>query len=148
MKHYEDMKQKYNLPESTKLEAYFHVEEEDDKTTVLLEISKKIQEKINTYLNLMEELLNPETISHSHEAGVFDEEEKKVILRIYQKMHYLSRKKLLMDIEYDEESYAGFIDEACKSYESMAEDLKTVLKKVKDSWNRSENKKIALSYFG
>lgn len=148
MKKYENLKKKYALPEFEELNKYFEIDEEDEKNLILREIIKKIQEKINQFAHLLQEMLNPEDISSSHESGTFTEDEKKNILKLYQKICYLSRKKILVDIEYDEELCANFVKESYEEYKEIVPELKKVVNKIKDSWNKSEKKKIELSYFG
>ena len=145
---YAEIKKKYELPEFENINKDFQISSIEEKDFLLKEISKKMTEKIELFSNILEEILNPERISSSHESSMFTDLEKKEILRVYRKLHLFQRENSCLEITYEEEENAKFIEKIFNEWQEIKPMLKKTLTKLKESWNHDKKSKLELSYFG
>ncbi|MBU1202065.1 MAG: hypothetical protein KJ583_05885 [Nanoarchaeota archaeon] len=148
MKEYLTLQKKYSLPTIESLDKYFQVSSIEEKKFLLKEMTKKIHEKIYLFTELLEDILNPETLSSSHESSMFNEEEKKEILKVFRKLQYYNKQYLLLEISSDENEQAQFIKEILSEWETITFELKKIIIKIRNSWNKDKKIKLELGYFG
>ncbi|MBC8500710.1 MAG: hypothetical protein ISS25_00435 [Nanoarchaeota archaeon] len=148
-KEYNQLRKKYKLPRWKELDKGFQISTIESKKFLLKEIAKKINEKIEFFSSLLEEIFNPETkLSSLHESNTFNDEEKKEVLKIYRKLYFYYRKNSYLEISYDEKETAEYIKEFFDAWQTIKPELKKIITKIKDSWNSDKKTNLELSYFG
>ncbi|MBU0472404.1 MAG: hypothetical protein KKF89_01905 [Nanoarchaeota archaeon] len=60
-KEYEQLQKKHDLPTLNNMDKDFQISTIEAKKFLLKEIAKKMNEKIESYANLLEQILNPES---------------------------------------------------------------------------------------
>ncbi len=147
MEEYVKLAKKLNLPSFEEMNSYFQIADIEDKN-ILHEVVKKIHDQTTHFTNMLEEIINPEHLRSLNEAGMFSEEDKKIILRLYRKLQHTNRQKDLLEVEFEEEAYINFINNSFNEYKLIKDDLKGIIKKLRDCWNKNKNTKLELGYFG
>jgi len=148
-KAYNKFKDKYDLPEFTKLNEYFDVEEVNLDTEFLLrKIRIVISEKITNYLRFFETILNPSNapIFFFKVIKKLDSKDKENLSKIYEQLGNLEIEMVRLDLEYDEKKEAEFIKNIFKVFSQIKVDVLRIINKMLDnSENKREDKS---SYFG
>lgn len=150
MKEYKELKNKYDIPAYKDINKDFLISTiEEEEEFYSREIAKKMDEKIEFFANILEEILSPDTkLSSLHESNLFNENEKKDILRIYRKLIYNNRKYTFLEISYDEEQTAKYVKEFYEEWQDIKPELKKIFNRIKSSWTHDKKTKLELSYFG
>lgn len=149
---YKFFRQKYNLPEFSKLNEVFDIEELDVETEFFLRrVRKIICEQIVNYLRFFEVVLNP--LSGNVPAFFFkivkriDNEDKETLTKIYEKFGNFEIEVVKLDLDYSEEKEAEFIKNVFKIFLDIKEGLLKIVSKMTNS-GTGNSKKESGSYFG
>lgn len=147
---YNILKAKYNLPEFSKLNELFDIEEINPETEFLLKkIRENIEEKISEYTRFIEVILNPSnaTIFFFKILRKLDSSDREILSRIYEKLSKFELKIISLDLKYKEESEAEFIKE---SYDMFNKEMKEQLLKIIDKLSDGEENSTSFngSYLG
>lgn len=144
---YNILKAKYNLPEFSKLNELFDIEEINPETELLLKrIRENIEEKISEYTRFIEVILNPSnaTIFFFKILKKLDSSDREILSRIYEKLSKFELKIISLDLKYKEESEAEFIKESYNIFiKEIKENLLRIIEKLSieeensDSFNRN-----------
>ena len=150
IKKYNQLKEKYNLPEFSELNETFDIEEIDSETELILrKIRKNIGEKMANYSRFTEIILNPSNapIFFFKILKKLDNADKDSLSKIYEILGNYELKSLSLDIDYNEKNEAEFIKE---SYNIFNKNIKNELLKIIEKLNSPEenSQKINGSYFG
>lgn len=149
-KQYEELKQKYNLPEFSELNEVFDIEEVDPETDFLLrKIRRTMSEKISGYLRFVEILLNPSNapIFFFKLIKKLDGSDKENIASIYEKLGKFEIQIISLDLEYSEEKEVEFINNMYKAFnDKIKKDFLAIIEKLKNG--KENSKKTNGSYFG
>ncbi len=151
-KEYIKFKEKYNLPEFTKLNEYFDIEElgECETEFLLRKIRKIISEKTAGYLRFFETLLNPNNtpIFIFKLIKKINEEDKRQLSEIYETLGRFELETVELDLDYNESKEAEFIKKACDIMnKELSRKLLDIIEKMNDN-NKSGEEKDKVSYFG
>jgi len=150
-KQYEELRKKYDLPEFSKLNELFDIEEVDIETEFLLrKIRRTISEKISGYMRFVEILLNPSNapIYFFKLIKKLDNSDRENITSIYEKLGEFEIQMVSLDLEYSEENEAEFIDKIYKTFnDQIKNDFLVIMEKLKNG-EENNSKKINGSYFG
>ena len=148
-KEYEPLKKKYNLPEFFVLDTELEISSIDEPAFLLRKIRKKIEERIEYFCKILEEILQPDTcLSGLHECKFFDENQKKEIYALYKKLMILNRHALELSILNDEGQDASFIISVLKDWAEIKRNLVTWVGQLKDNWEKETEVKEDVGYFG
>lgn len=147
---YNILKVKYNLPEFSKLNELFDIEEINPETQLLLKkIRENIEEKISEYTRFIEVILNPSnaTIFFFKILKKLDSSDRESLSLIYERLSKFELKTISLDIKYKEESEAEFIKE---TYNIFNKEMKEDLLKIIDKFNNGEENSTSFngSYLG
>lgn len=146
---YEKLVERYSLPEYSELGRYFAIEGIDDDDNILKEIIKKIHLKVESYASMIESLIQPDsTLGSMHEASYLDEDKKKNLIKLFAKLMSLERTLVLENLEFEEETAAKTIKASVAEWKELLPELKSLLKNMKDSWNKETIVKEERGYFG
>ncbi len=148
---YDLLKEKYGLPEFDLIARDFDVEKVLEKETrfILREVRIAISEKISSYLNLFETLINPS----SPPMFIFsvlrnlNSEDKEAIKKIYKRLSKFQIEAMKLDTIYEESKEVLYVKEAIKEWQNLKVeiyDLIDDLDKKSEEDNGSKNR----GYFG
>ncbi|MBT3642830.1 hypothetical protein HN604_01765 [archaeon] len=148
---YEELREKYSLPEFDKLAEDFDIEKvsEKESTFILREIRRMIHEKLSAYLSLFEMLVNP-SAPPMFMFGVIKKmngDHKELIKKVYENLVKLQISIMKLDTVYSEKSEAEFIIRSFSEWQ----DMKVKIHDLIDSFEQNVEKNDSLkktSYFG
>lgn len=145
---YEELKQKYNLPELDKINFEFEIDKENE--FILREIRRKINTKVNAYLDIIEGVIQPEasSMSQMYEVNFMTEKGKQKALDFYKRLMKISRWSDEIAITLDEEQEAEFIKKVFEEWKDIKSDMVTIIQKMKKSWEKELKQDNDMRYMG
>ena len=149
-KSYSGLQEKHQLPSLDDLEHEYGLIDLEVEKYPLVEVRKRVSEKIDAYCAIMAGLLEGESmISNIMEAKVLDEKTKTEIFDIYKILMRYSRQINILALSYDELDEANFIKEFTIEWDTLKDKIKSILTKLRDSWDTElESNHEILSYLG
>ena len=146
---YAQERKRFNLPDFNKIDFEFEISSLEETKFILREVRRKMIDKIEHFINLLEEVLQPETtVANLHECNFFDQEEKEKIFRLYSKLMRLNRKSLCLDLSPNDKEEADFIITLFNEWIDLKKDVALVLNKMKESCEIEAETKENPQYFG
>lgn len=147
---YDELRKKYNLPDYKAMDMDFDISHIDDGEFLLRDVNGKIAERVEAFVNVLMELLQPDTASLAglHECRFFNDEEKREIYEVYKKLMMLHRASLEISVYNDEKKLAGFVKDTYGAWPSMKERMLAIIRKMKESWKKESSDKGELGYLG
>jgi len=147
---YEDLQKLHGLPKFEDLDYIFEISAIEEDDFYLRNIRRHIIERLKVYIEILEDLIHPNsTVSAYHECKFFDDEQKRKIYDLYGRLMSLVRSSNLLDLQQKPELDAGFIKDTHKSWPSLVDDMVKILKKLQACWSEEEiSDKSVSSYFG
>ncbi|MBI1969771.1 hypothetical protein HYS48_03690 [Candidatus Woesearchaeota archaeon] len=137
------------LPDFSLLDREFEISTIENTQFLLREIRRKIVERIETLVDLLEEFLQPEaTVVNLQESKVFTEAEKKDMFVLFRKCMLAHRSALQIGISGKEEEHAKFIAEITADWDKVKKQMHRILEKVKEAWRIDESVEEETGYFG
>ena len=145
---YQELEKKYNLPSYDELNNEFEISSIDCEDFLLREIRRKIAEKVELYVKLLDEWLNPEaSISNMHESKLFNDKDRNDIFQVYKRLMFFDRYSIESALSEDEKS-AEFIKDVFKEWDEVKQKIAGFVKKAKESWLEEVDVKQELGYMG
>jgi hypothetical protein len=148
---YGKFKDRYNLPEFSRLNEIFDIEEiECDSEFLLRKIRRIASERIAGYLRFIEIILNPSNAPMFFFKLIkkLEENDKNILNDVYELLGKFEVEVIALDLEYNEKKEADFIK---KSYEALKNNVSRqmlgVVSKMGNGQNQ-EKKEEKGSYFG
>ena len=114
----------------------------------LRDLSDKMIQRTYTYISLLEDLLQPDSIASMHEANFLRMHLTIKINDVYKKLMKLNRNLLLFRLNYEENKFKDVIANYIKSWNEIKPDLNIILTEMKDSWNKTVIHKNEGGYLG
>ena len=148
---YEKLKKEYPiLPEYNKLNHEFEISTIENTDFLLREIKRKIGEKFEPLLDLLEHIITPDTNSFSdmYECRCYTNGEKKIVIDIFRHLMEQYRSLLETDLIADDKVDAETIR---KLYDIWLQEKKQILpylKKIRECWQKHVEIKEVLEYLG
>jgi hypothetical protein len=150
-KEYNLFKDKYDLPEFSELNKIFDIEEIDPDTDFLLrKVRRVVSERVAGYLRFIEVVLNPSNAPMFFFKLIkkLEESDKKGLTEIYEILGKFELKIIKLDLEYDENKEAKFINDVYETFkEKVSKNLLDVVEKMGNGVGK-EKKVDSGSYFG
>ena len=149
-KQYSELRKKYRLPEFKEINYEFELSDLDETDFLIKSIIRRIAEKLDFFIGLFEELLQPDgsNLSAMHESRVFEDNEKKEAYNLYRKLMILSRRTIELSLNSNEKDEAEFISGFFSEWKPIKEELKKYLNKIKESWKTETDIKEDIGYLG
>lgn len=122
----------------------YHVPEDAANIRVILE---KLQERLEYYIKIVTQILQPEEFHSLHECTIFDETEKVDIFELYKNMMILHRELLKADIKNDEDDMLSTLTYAHSELTRFKPQMLVVVAKMQDSW-KQKGTNGRVRYFG
>jgi len=148
-KEYEALKKKYKLPEFEQLDKNFEISCIEHAKLLHVNIRKRIVEKIETFCDVLENLIHPNTdITSMYEDKFFSDKEKEKMFDLYKKLMVFARKALQLSIEADEKEDAEFIRDISTEWRGIKEEFHKITNKLKESWEKEIESESKMEYLG
>jgi len=148
---YERFKEQYELPEFSKLNEVFDIEDLCDCETefLLRKIRKIISEKVAGFLRFFEIILNPSNAPMFFFKLIkkLDKKDKENLTKIYGDLGNLEIEVVKLDLDYSEEKEAEFIKKIFGFFNGIKKEILEIVDKMVNS-NGVCSKKESGSYFG
>ena len=127
-------KLKSDLKNVQELLLEYHVPEDATHVKVVLE---KIQERLEYYIKILIQILQPEDFHSLHECTVFDDSEKTKIFDMYKNMMILHREIVKSEIKNEEKDIVATIHYAHSELKKFKPEMVNIVHKMQDSWRRT-----------
>jgi len=127
---------KYDLPSLNDFEKDFGRVEKVDNY-ILSEFRKKIAEKIDYFISIIESLVQPDNnLSGIYESRYLSDEQRQELFEIFRILMSHSRKSSSLSTYYDEEKEADFIKEFYNEWQDMKSIIENYLALLSDMWKK------------
>ena len=151
-KDYEALREKYGLPEYSKLvEDFNSIERASDVETdyLIREIRRFIADKFFNFHRFIEILLNPSNapmyiFSMIKTLGADD---KKKLSDIYKEIAKTEIRVMELDLNFSEKKEADFIKDSFKLWQSIKNDFSSIIDVIKKNWD-AKSEEGRRDYFG
>jgi hypothetical protein len=148
---YNDLAQKYSLPEFKEIAEDFDIEKITDKESIFLirEVRRTMNEKISAYIHLFETLINP----NSPPMFVFSilrnvsTSDKETIKKIYKALSRTQIEVMKLDTIYNDKDEAKFINETFIIWQELKPIVYKLIEGFESSFEEDDSDKNK-SYFG
>jgi len=133
---YEKLKKKHSLPDFKELDESFEVSTIDREEFLLREIRRKIDEKIELYIKLLERLLQPDpsSLSDMYECKIFEDDEKDELYQLFKKLMYFDRFSIETSVGENDKRSSDFINKFWREWPEIKGKFLNFAKKAKDEW--------------
>jgi len=150
-KEYKDLGEKYGLPSFDSLAEDFDVEKifEKESSFMLREIRRAMNEKLCSYSNLMENLINLNSIPMFILSSIknLNSNDKSKIKEIYDKLSIKQIEVMKLDTIYKEEDEAKFVNDTHKLWQELKPEILKIINKLEEKSEENNNSKER-GYFG
>lgn len=148
-KAYKELKEKHSLPDYNSLNQEFEISSIEEEDFLLRNIRKKILEKIDFTLSIMDDILHPESgFSSYKESGAFSESDRNKIIEMYKRLMFFKRSSTELSFDDSDELNAKFINDFMGEWPKMKETSLVFVRKLKESWQKDILKKEIVGYLG
>lgn len=137
-----------DLPSFETLDQEFSISQIDAETHLLIEIKKKIAEKLEPTIDFLSGLLNPEGLTNMFECRNMTKKDQQSILQTYQHLMEHYRYILETDIISTDDAHADAITSITKAWLSNKKPLLEIISKTRCSWQKNIEPKEILEYLG
>jgi hypothetical protein len=146
---YNKLKKQHTLPDYDLLDKEFEISTIEEEAFLLRSIRKKMLEKIDFSIKLLDDMLHPEAGFASYrESSIFNEAEREQIINTYKKLMFFNRSATELALNDSDESNTKFINDFTQSWPDLKEPILTFVRKLKDSWKKDVSKKEVVGYLG
>lgn len=151
-----DIKERYSaiakthsLPKFEEMDSEFELHD-CDGNHVLKSVLKKMAEKLEFYVNLIADILQPDAsnIAGMHETGFFTSKEKSEMYELIKKLMKTHRAIVELCLENNEKAQAQFLRQFFSEWKEMKKELLAIIKKVKECWEKDAPSDEKAGYFG
>ena len=150
-KRYNELRKKHKLPEFKEIDNEFEISDLEETDFLLRAIIRRMEEKLDFYSTMLEELLQPDTsnLYAMHETRYFDDDEKKQMYELYTKLMNFNRQSIEVSLEHNKKEESDFINNLFNEWKELKQELLGFVKKMKASWKTKETDiKEDLGYLG
>ncbi len=125
---------KSNLQNIQELLKEYHVPEDAPHVKIVLE---KMQERLEHYIKILIQILQPEEFHSLHECTSFDDSEKSKIFEMYKNMMILHREILKSEIRNEEKDIVATISYAHSELKKLKPEMINIIHKMQESWKKT-----------
>jgi hypothetical protein len=112
----------------------YHVPEDATHVKIVLE---KIQERVEYYIKILIQILQPEEFHSLHECTSFDDADKTKIFDMYKNMMILHREIIKSEIKNEETDIVTTINYAHSELKKLKPEMINILHKMQESWKKT-----------
>ena len=148
LKKYNELRDKFSLPEYTDLDFNFEIGFPDDKN-VLRAVRKKMSEKLEQYTKFIEELIQPDSsFSSMYDVKDFSDDFKKKVFSLFRRMMVFYKESIKLNMAISDEKDAEFVKDLYEFWLEVKNDVIVIIDKIKDTWEKDDDDKHITEYFG
>ncbi|MBI2650757.1 hypothetical protein HYX04_05620 [Candidatus Woesearchaeota archaeon] len=150
-KQYIELRKKHRLPDFKEIDFEFEISDLEETSFLLRAIIRKMEEKLDFYSTMLEEVLQPDTsnLYAMHETRYLDDDEKKQMYGLYTKLMNFNRQSIEVSLGHNEKEEADFISSLFNDWKALKQELMVFVKKMRASWKTEEaDIKEDLGYLG
>ena len=145
---YEELKNKYDLPNYDELENDFELGSIEDNQ-ILRAIRKKIGDKIDFLHHFLDNFIQPDTMYSSlHEIDAFNDSDREKLIALYKKIMMLHRELIKLNLNFGEEADAKFIKGFYEQWDELKKEIIYFIEKAQNSWCTDDIKGFNIDYLG
>ncbi len=146
---YKQLKEKHSLPEFKLLNQEFEISSIEEEDFLLRNIRKKILEKIEFALSILDDILHPDSgFATYNESGAFSESDRNDILEMYKRLMYFKRLSTELSFDDSDGLNAKFINDFMGEWPKIKETTLVFVRMLKESWQKDITKKEIVGYLG
>jgi len=146
---YQEVKQKYSLPEFTQLEDEFDLLLAESEYP-LKAIRKQMEEKLDFLAEILGDILqpSPDSFPQMHECEYILDNDKNIVLEVYKEIKFLTRSINESQLENNEQKNAELIKIIAHRWPELKNKALPIVSKLKHSWKKQVSPSERLGYFG
>ncbi|MFC1741695.1 hypothetical protein ACFL3V_04125 [Nanoarchaeota archaeon] len=146
---YDELRKKHSLPDFKQMDAEFEISSIEEESFLLRNVRKKVLEKIEFSIKLLDDILHPESgVASYRESTIFEKSEQDHVLRLYKQLMYYNRLSVELTFSDSDESNAEFINQFMKDWPNLKKDILLFVRKLKECWRNEIMKKEVVGYLG
>ena len=147
---YNKLSKKYKLPKFKEIDDEFEISTLETPKFLIRNILRKIAEKLEFYIEVIGNLVHPDTssISTMYEVRYFSDEEKNEMYNSFKKLMTSNRYIIKLILMNDEKRQTEFLKDFFVDWLTMKKELINYLDKMKESWEKESTIEEDLGYFG
>lgn len=147
---YNQFKEKYDLPDFSLISQSLEISCFDDSEHVLSTIKKKIQDKVNKYIDILDSVVQPDTSTASmYENRFITDQERQKSFECFKKLMIISKDCELASLLEEDEKNAAAIKAFFNDLPEINSWMNTLITKLKESWEQnSDAHEEVFQYFG
>lgn len=146
---FKNLQKKHGLPTYADLDHEFEIASIESKDHLLRAIRRKIEERLEYYAKLLEELLQGEpTFTNLHELRDLTDDRKEKIYVLYKSIMGKVRESMEIAIENDEVRTADYIKSSHAFWQERKGELGTIIAQMKESWEKEGSLTERQEYLG
>lgn len=147
---YKKLEKKHKgLPPFARLNRAFEISRIEDTQFLLREIRRKIAERIEGSIKILEEVLQPEVnLTRLRESEAFSEEEKKEMFTFYRRCMMLNRWGWEIEIMGEDKLDVAFIVKTYTEWDNIKKTMQKILQKMREQWKGDLDIKSETWYLG
>jgi len=147
---YNKLSKKYKLPKFKELDDEFEISTFETPKFLIRNILRKIAEKLEFYIEVIGNLVHPDTssISTMYEVRYFSDDEKNEMYNSFKKLMTSNRYIIKLILMNDEKRQTEFLKDFFVDWLTMKKELINYLDKMKESWEKESTIEEDLGYFG
>jgi hypothetical protein len=148
--HYKECQTRFHLPAFAILDKEFEVSTIEKPAFLLRNIRRKISERIDHVIQLLDPLIQPDPNSFMHvqEYRALNDSERHELISNFQELNALFLACIEAELAADEAQDAAVISKATESWPKLREALRPFIQKVASSWLKRVEHKAHVGYFG
>ena len=149
-KKYIELSKKYKLPKFNEIDSELELSSFDNANFLLKDALRSIVDKLDFYVNLITNLLQPDaaSLSSMHETRFFAQDERNEVYSLFKIIMKHYRSAILLILENDEKKQADFLNRFFNEWLGIKKELLLYLEKMKESWDKETTIDEDLGYLG
>lgn len=149
---YEPLAKNYGLPDFEKLNSEFEIynsfmQVETKPEFLLRNIRRRMVDRFYTWINYLHNFIyaNQQSLILMNEFQQFSEEEKQEIIMIVNKIMFINRLSLKLEVTQEESEDAHFIKKYFEEWKKIKQQLEKITSKNIEGWQKSLTEKAEKS---
>ena len=141
---------KYNLPSFNDIDKEFEIAAIETPGNILREVRHRVQDRLEFGVSILDNVCQPDpnNMRSMMESSFFNDSEKTKAFALSQKIATLWRSLTEAELINDEKSDAEFIKLVFKEWQAMKAPLLEFVRKMRDSWKKTQHTREELGYLG
>ena len=146
---YEKLSKKYNLPAYVDINREFELDDIEEHF-VLKNCLRKGAEKLEFYMGILNDILQPDTgsLSSMHETRFFNNDERQQMFLLFKRMMKAHRSIIFTLLVNDEKGQAACLKTIFSEWIAMKKELSPIVNTMKETWDKDTTIQEEVRYFG